>query len=125
MKILIWGLFLISSVFSKEILLPSQSPVQLSLSQIYNGRPLKSRIFNENCGNFSTNINVRTFKNVVRFFLESASGMLVDITVENCTDVTACNIITKREYNVQVDFISSKYISICVFLVWNIKIKKN
>lgn len=33
--------------------------------------------------------------------------MLVEFAVENCMNVDACNVITKREYNVQVDFIPS------------------
>lgn len=57
---------------------------------------------------FIENIEIRTRLDFCNLFSESASGMLVDISIENCTNFDECNIITKREYTVQVDFIPSK-----------------
>lgn len=41
-------------------------------------------------------------------FLVESVGTLRGLTIENCTDTTACNIITKRVYNVGVTFVPSK-----------------
>lgn len=39
-------------------------------------------------------------------------GLHRGLTIENCTDTTACRIITKREYNFGVSFVPSKLLDL-------------
>lgn len=58
------------------------------------------------CGKQNVNFKMK-FAFMVNFLVDSV-GTLLGLYIENCTDTTACKIITKREYNVGVNFVPSK-----------------
>lgn len=108
-KTLMIILAFIGTVVTSELLLMSHLSPQLYISTLNESAPLSNEFLNENCG-----MCVLKFLLCVResyndeFYFSASDGNLLKFSIESCTEGDVCNIVTKRNYTIEMTFEPSK-----------------